>query len=132
MGVPSELLAHDLDHGRVLLLREPVDRLGPERHGETEQQQAFDRGDTDLRIGREVGAGTDVISLRVGRTAMLEDGDDEERQPPDEQGRHQQMDVDQQFVEPLAVGGGDFGEEKELREEFHRTGWEKVRIRGRQ
>ena len=65
--VPIELLADDVDHRGLALVRKPIYRLGPERNGEADQQDALDQRHRAFNITRSVAPDSVVIRLRIAR-----------------------------------------------------------------
>jgi hypothetical protein len=52
--VPCELFGGDMDHQRLALRGYAIDPRGPERNGESEQQNQFHHEHADLEVARRV------------------------------------------------------------------------------
>mgnify|MGYP003342357985 CR=1 FL=1 len=116
MGSPCELLGHHLELHRLLSgPRGVVDRTGPEGNRQADQQHAFDDSDTDLEVGRRMAAGAHIIGLGIGRPIETEHDKQEISDPTHEQRPHQQVDVQDQFIDALAMGRGGLGHSEVLK-----------------
>ncbi|MFO0005163.1 MAG: hypothetical protein ACK559_28940, partial [bacterium] len=95
--------------GLLVGSRRIVDRTGPEGHRKTDEQHGLDNGDADLQVGRGVAAGAHVIGLGIGRPVEAEHHQEEISHPTHEQRSHHQMDIQDQFIDALAMGRGGLG-----------------------
>ena len=102
-GVPGVLLGDDLNNGGIFRRRKFIHGLGPQRHGDEDQQHGLDAGDGEFDIGRGVAFDPDIIGLGLARAAEAVHGIEKINDPADEQHDHQPVDVDDQVVNVLAV-----------------------------
>ena len=69
-----------------------ADPRGPQRDGETDQQNRFDHGHGDLRILRRVRRDARVVRHRIPRFPETDQAVDEESSPAHEQDEHEDVD----------------------------------------
>ena len=113
MSCPRELLSHDLNFDRLLVgPGRIVDRPGPKRHSEANQQHGLHHCYTDLQVGRSMAADTHVIGFGIGNFVEAKHYPEEVSEPSRKQRTHEQMHVQNQLIDAIAMGRSHFRHSK--------------------
>jgi len=84
MAFPVELLADNMDHGGLALVRRLIHGFGPQRQGDAHQQHAFDQRHCAFEVTRRVTPDAVVIGFGIARTPEPNERIDEIGQPAHE------------------------------------------------
>src|ERR1051325_267237 len=106
VDVPGELLGHDVDLDRILVLLREVRPLVPRWDRQPCQEDDFDDGHAELAVGGDVRARADVVRARVALGVEAVEAEEEVRPPHDEEDSHEPVREDDQVIDLMSVRGG--------------------------
>src|SRR6476620_12136440 len=91
MKVPVKLLPNRVDQGGVLVVRERVDSLRPERDGKADQEYGLDQNNRKLQVSRDAAGYTVMVCHRVTAFVKTPENKKEKRRPSEEERTHEPM-----------------------------------------